>query len=246
MTRSLKSLGLLVGAMLVLCGLMAQAASAHVPARFTSEQNTTTITGETDPGTVSKFVVTGQTVECGIERYHGHVVGTSVETVTVTPTYTECTAFGFLNAKVTGFGHYPASEGAGPYCDYRLRADGFADIECPVGKDITVEASTCTVHVPAQTELGTTTENTKHPGIIYTTGRKVVTHLVPDITTEKHDLTLDIHFTDITATHTDGFACPLTSTGEATVATLDARITAWGEDPESGALVGITWDATTA
>jgi hypothetical protein len=238
MTRSLKSLGLLVGALLVLCGLMAQGASAHVPARFTAPGGVTTIKGKTDPGTVSVFVVTGQKVECGIEEYQGTVVGTSVESVTVVPTYTECVAFGFINAKVTGFGHYPASEGEGPYCTYTLTADGFAHIDCPPGKDITVEAGTCTVHVPAQTGLGTTTPEgvpTKHPGILYTT----------ENTSERHALTVDVHLDDITATHTDGFACPLSSTGEAAVATLDARIKVWALNA-LGNNVDITWDATVA
>jgi hypothetical protein len=238
MTRSLGRLTLLVGALLALLALTAQAASAHVPARFTSEVSTTTVRGNTDPGTTSTLVITGSNVQCSIEEYHAHTVSTSLESITATPTYTECTAFGFVGAKVTGFGHYPASEGAGPYCDYRLRADGFIDFECPTGKDVTIEASTCTVHIPAQTEIGTTTGSpvlTKHPGVIYTT----------ENTSGKHALTVDVHLTDITATHTDGFACPLTSSGENATTTFDARIQVWGLN-EVGSNIGITWDATVA
>jgi hypothetical protein len=227
MTRSLKSLGLLVGALLVLLGLMASAASAHVPARFTSEQAVTTARGANDAGTPTTFKVTGQEVSCTNEEYHFTAVGTSLESVKSKAVYTECTAFGFVNAKITGFGHYPAVEGAGPYCEYLLTANGTVHLVCPAGKDLTVEASTCTVHVPAQEGLGT---------VQFTTG-----------TWEgKHAVTLDVNVGSITATATDGFACPLTGSGDVTNCTIIGKTLVWGEDPTTHEAVGITWDATTA
>jgi hypothetical protein len=239
MTRKLRNLMLLVGALLALGGLMASAAGAHVPARFTSEQNVTTLRGVHDAGTSNTtFTVTGTNVTCEIEEFHGliepsttekddNVIDTSRTSVTITPTYTECEPSS--NSKVTGFGHYPASEGAGPYCDYELKANGGAGLVCPAGKDVTYDifGSICVIHVPAQNIAGT---------IEFTTGLR----------SGKHDLTLDINLSGITTNHTDGFGCPLSSGGESSGATLVGEATAWGQDPTTGAAVGITWDATTA
>jgi hypothetical protein len=228
MTRNLKRPILLVGVLLALLGLMAQAASAHVPARFTSEQNVTTIRGVHDAGTSNTtFTVTGNNATCEIEEFHGTAVGTSLESITINPTYTECTVWGFIGGKVTGFGHYPASEGAGPYCDYELKANGGAGLVCPAGKDVTYDAGPCISHVPAQNIAGT---------ITYTTGTRE----------GKHDLTLDINLSGITTNHTDGFACLFFSGGHSATATLVGKWTFWGQNPDTGAAVGITWDATTA
>jgi hypothetical protein len=228
MTRTLKSLGLLVGVLLALGGLLAQAAGAHVPARFTSEQNVTTLRGVHDPGTSSTtFTVTGNNVTCNTEEFHGTQVGVQVEDWTLLLIWRECTAFGFVGAKVTGLGLYPEVEGEGPFCHITIHSSGFFSIICALGKDITIDAGTCIAHVPAQSIAGT---------IEFTTGTRNV----------KHDLTLDVNLSGITTTHTDGFACPLPSGGESSTATLVGKWTLWGQDPETGAAVGITWDSTTA
>jgi hypothetical protein len=169
----------------------------------------------------------GLTLACSIEKYHGHVVGTSVESVTATPTFTECVAFGFVGAKITGLGHYPEAEGAGPYCDFSFGANGSLALVCPEGKDVTINGGTCIMHIPAQTGLGT---------ISYTTSTWE----------SKHALTLDINVTGITASYTDGFACPFNGSGENAEATVVGKATVWGEDATTGSAVGITWDATTA
>jgi len=230
MTRNLKTLHLLVGALLVLLGLMAQAANAHTPARFTTEQELTTIRGVHDPGTAETTIsITGSTVHCEIEEFHVETVGKSFESIGLVPTYTQCQAFGLMNGKITGFGHYgEAVEGAGPYCFYSLKASGKIDLVCPAGKEVTIEVGTvCIAHLPSQANLGT---------IQYTTGLK----------DGKHDLTIDVNLTAITVTHTDGLGCPFAGSGEVSNATMTGKWTFWGQDPTSGAAVGITWDATVA
>jgi hypothetical protein len=228
MTRIFKSLGMFVGALLALTALGASTATAHVPARFTTEQEVVTVRGVHDSGTpATVFVVEGQTVSCVIEEFHGTVKDAtrSVTFTTITPIYTECTAFGFVGAKVTGFGHY--GEAASETCDYKIRADRKADLECPAGREVTIDAGTCVTHVPTQTGLGT---------IEFTTGTRNV----------KHDLTLDINLSGITVNTTDGFACPLNGSTHLTNSTLVGKATAWAEDEETHAAVGITWEDTTA
>jgi hypothetical protein len=217
MNRNLKVLGLALVAILAMSAMVASAASA---ASFTSSQATTTIKGE--QVTANTFTVNGQSVTCGITKFHGHTSATQVASVTVTPTYTECKAFGFLEAKVTGFGHY----GEANKCDYVLYATGKADLVCPAGTDITIDGGTCVVHIKPQTNLGT---------ITYTTGTREGVH----------DLTLDINLTGIHAVTTGGFLCPLGGSGHTTTftnATLTGSATAWGEDPVTGKPVGITHD----
>ena len=224
MARRRKCLVWIVSLSVASWGLIASTASSHTPATFSSEQSSTTIRAVHDAGTsLTVFSVTGQTVTCETEEYHGSVSGTSVESVTITPVYTGCTAFGFVSAKITGFGHYGESE----KCDFVLKASGALDLSCPAGKEMTIDAGTCTVHVPAQSNLGTVT---------FTAGTRE----------GKADLTLDINLTGITVSHTDGFGCPFSGSGEVPNASLTTKATAWGQNPESGAPVGISRNATVA
>jgi hypothetical protein len=217
MKRNLKVLGLALVAILAMSAMMASAASA---ASFTSSQATTTLTGE--QVTANVFTVNGQTVTCGITKFHAHTSATQVASVTVTPTYTNCKAFGFAEAKITGFGHY----GEASKCDYVLYASGKADLVCPAGQEITIEAGNCVVHVKPQTNLGS---------ITYTTGTEFGVH----------DLTLDLNLTNIHAVTTGGFLCPLGPAEHKTTftnSTLTGSVTVVGEDPVTHAPVGITHD----
>jgi len=129
---------------------------------------------------------------------------------------------------VTGFGDW--GEEASKQCDFLIRAEGTADLECPAGADVTVEAATCTVHMGSQTKLST---------IKFTTG--LIDWGVPD--GKKHDLTLDLHITKIKANHTDGFLCPLTGSGESEAAELNGEITVWATRFSDDTPLGITWTA---
>jgi hypothetical protein len=218
-----RSIYLLPLTLLALGGIWVSGASAHTPATFTAEQNVTRVTGK--PDGPYEIRATGQNVTCEIAELEGTVVGTSVQQATLTPRFTECTAFGFINAKITGFGHYPASEGAGPYCDLVLNATSKGDLVCPAGKDVTLDGGTCTVHVPAQTgaETFTFTKITRE-------GKKA--------------FTVDVHLTTLTSTHTDSFGCPFAGGAESTNTTAIGNGEVWGEDPETGKPVGISLDQT--
>lgn len=224
MTRRLKALGLALVAVFAMSAVVTSVASAHTPARFTAPVSTT-ITG-TDHQTNSIFAVTGLNIECH-GSYHGVTSSTSTsqEVLTVKPAFTDCEAesiIGTMAVTVTGFGHYGVND---DNCDLRFRADEKLDIECKPGTDITIHAGTCTIHIPPQIGLGT---------ITYTTG----------VADSVHDLTVHVDATNVTATHTDGFACPLTSSGEASGTSLVGKITFTGENA-AAVPQHITWDATT-
>jgi len=82
------------------------------------------------------------------------------------------------------------------------------------------------VHVPAQSFAS---------GITYTT---------ETTTAGKHDLTVNIHIENITANHTDGFLCPLTTTGHDNTAVLEGSSTATAETDPGNSPLHLTWDAT--
>ena len=224
MTRNLKALGLALAAVFAMSAWIVSAASAHTPATFTGTKGATVRGAET---VANVFNVTGLETTCKNVEFHGSVAAAVSETQTINPTYSECTAesiIGTISVTVTGFG--------ATGCDYRVRADGKADLECAAGKEVTVDAGPCTVHVPAQTGLGTltfTTELKRHS----------------DEKTLSHDLLVHVVLTGITANHTDGIGCPFNGSAEGVVGTLTGTTTVWLEDI-NGTPVPLTWDATVA
>lgn len=155
MIKNLKVLGLALVALVALSAAMASAASAD---NFTATEAPVTVTGEQDGGAVlDKFTVDGGTVECKKTTYVGTSAVVTFSTLTVTPTYHECTFIG-LAATVNMNG-----------CDYLLHINtaagnttGTVDIVCEAGKEITVTAPSvgtakCIVHIPPKVGLGTIT-----------------------------------------------------------------------------------------
>jgi hypothetical protein len=88
-------LGIALVAVLALCAVAASAASA---AEFKSTTSPVTISGSQEGK--HKFTVDGTSVECTNATFLSESTATPAKTVTVTPTYSECTAFGFAKAKV--------------------------------------------------------------------------------------------------------------------------------------------------
>jgi hypothetical protein len=124
-------------------------ASAASASNFTSGSATTWVHGNQEPGAQHVFTVNSRTVKCETATFLGEATGTSVASLTITPTYSGCEAFGIKESegtKVTMNG-----------CDYKFTAasttSGTVQIECPVGQEITVDVGTgiCTVHIPPQT-----------------------------------------------------------------------------------------------
>jgi len=184
MLRKLEVLGLIV-----FCALSATEiprAVGHTPAEFIFDETPATVTG--NQAELHRFTITGHQLACTTITYHGVVSVTQVTQITIIPTYKECIInAGGLSATVTGF-----SNGN---CWYAFHANGFVDLECKAGTDVTVDAGTCVIHFPPQANIGTVT---------YTTGVR------PD---GRHDLNLQFAVT-LKTVHTDGFLCALTSTGE--------------------------------
>jgi hypothetical protein len=164
-------------------------ASAASASQYTASSYPATGTGSNTAGKET-FTTPGGTVQCD-----SHFVGTlaaASSTLTVTPTYTNCVAFGFLNATVDFMGcdylfHAGAAQGGGVY-------NNSADIVCEAGEGpVTIKAGTCVVDVPAQTGLTNVKTTNQGDGTI---------KVQPDVT-EK--VTMNVT--------TDGFGCPFPGTG---------------------------------
>jgi hypothetical protein len=131
MTRKIKTLGVALVAVFALTVVMASAASA---ASFTASTYPTTATGESAIGN-DVFTTEGGTVEC-----KAHFVGTltaASSDLTVTPTYTNCKAFGFVEATVTG-------------CKYTFTAVSTTSANVDVVSPCTIKAGNCHVTVKNQ------------------------------------------------------------------------------------------------
>jgi hypothetical protein len=181
MIRNFKALGVAAVAVLAMSAFVASAAQAQ----FTANEYPTSGTATNAVGN-SVFAVDGSNLECA-----GHYEGTLKEastTVTVTPTYTGCKAFGFASATVTTIG-----------CDYVFHdaganTAGTVDVECSAGNVIKIVAGNCEVQVGSQTGLKSITYSNSHPTV---TVKATVTGITVNATK-------------------DGFLCPLSGTGHKT------------------------------
>jgi hypothetical protein len=152
------------------------AASASA-AQFTAAKYPVTITG--NQSTAHKFTIGGSSVTCTTTTFTGTASGPSA-TQTMTPTYSGCTAFGFINAQVTING-----------CDMLVDASGHLKLVCPADKDIEIHGGPCTTTIhPANNgtlKTNTFTNNTPAAG----------------------QITLDTAVNNLHATVTSGFGCPV-------------------------------------
>jgi hypothetical protein len=206
--RNLKILGLAFVAMFAMHAIAATAASAN---ELTAEEYTTILTGVKDPTepTADKLVTTAGNVTCTNPTYLAELTKASTS-VTVTPTYSGCTAFGFP-AKVHMNG-----------CSYTLTlgaagaTTSTAALACPAGNEVTITANPaedgltpkCIVHIKPQAVGGTVT--TKNIGAGTT-----------------RELTLEINVSAIHYTHTEGTGLGKCTpgTGAAGVITAKAQVT---------------------
>ena len=159
MIRNYKAFGLALMAMLALGAFVAQGASAKqltVPSGLT----TVYVTGEKDLENQHVFSTPNGSVKCTTTHFHGSgpAASGSVNEITVEPTYTGCTAFGFATAhvKVNGCTYTfttPTSIGVG---QVTWSGSSQFHILCPAGKQIEITptafgVSNCTQFVPEQT-----------------------------------------------------------------------------------------------
>ena len=139
MIRNLKTLGLAIVAVLALSAVVASAAGAS---EFTAGSYPATATASSAKGN-DDFNTEAGSVQCKAHFHVGSLAAAS-ESVTVTPTYSECQAFGFLSATVHMNG-----------CDYVFYTNEKVDLACPKEKSVVITAATCTVAIHAQGELST-------------------------------------------------------------------------------------------
>jgi len=131
MTRKLKTLGVVLIAVFALTAVAASAASA---ANYTASKYPTTGTATSAAGN-DVFTFEGGTVECAA-HYEGTLNEASSD-LTVTSTNTNCKAFGFLEASVTG-------------CKMTLTAPGLFSTTTHYSGACTIKAGTCHVTVYTQ------------------------------------------------------------------------------------------------
>ena len=190
------------------------ATSAQGANEFIAGKYPATIHGTGNVG-VFKWQAFGGSVECK-NTFDGTLTEPST-TLKLAFTSTECKAFGFLEATVTNEGcellmHGTEFVKAGEY-------KAHLDFVCPAGKSLKVVAGTCEVQYKEQTGM-TTVQLINDKG-------------------SSEDVTFDPEVTGVKYTVLkDGFACPLSGTGEKT----DGEITA--SDEEGGQGVTLTAEGT--
>jgi hypothetical protein len=214
--RNLKILGLALVAMFAMSVVMATAASAD---EFTAEKYPASLVGAKDSTFVDEFNTTTGIVKCETPSYTG-TVKESATSVSVTPSYTGCTAFGFpATIDVNG-------------CQYKFNVNGGTSTEGDVdlvcgASSITVTAISagtikCTVHAATQSDI---TGTVKYKNIGSGTTQEV---------------TLEAALTGIDYSHTKGTGLGACTAGSATNGTLTAKgIVTGKEDPGSGLHVGV-------
>jgi hypothetical protein len=206
MNRKLKALGLALAAVMA----MAAFASSAYAAEFHSEATHTEIKGEQEETDV--FTTNAGTVKCTTATYVGTTSAATTSEITVTPTYSNCTAFGFVNTPIdTNNCHYTFT--SNPTVPPVLH------ILCPTAP-ITVTAFNCWVTVGSQTV---------NSGIEYTNKGAGTTR----------DVTVDVNISGLTYTqHSKSF--PGCTNGTFTNGTYVGKATVKGTNT-AGTQVGVWW-----
>jgi len=220
MTRKLKVLGLALMAVCAMSAMVASTASGHTPADFAIEKTPATITA--NQKTEHRWTITGQAFTCQVVALEGTVGEPTTTSIKMSATYDEC---GFFNAKFTGLAVDDSEIGAKGKCWYRFDAAGSVALECNEG-DVTIDAGPCVVHIPAQSFSS---------GVAYST---------ETIAADKHDLTVSFELKEITATHTDGFLCPLGGSGHNQTTALEGTSTMIAEAELDGVPLHLTHNPT--
>jgi hypothetical protein len=179
-----QSLGLAFVVVLAISAVVASAAQA-VPS-YTAASYPTFATGANTKGSET-FTTSGGTVTCD-SHFQGTLSAAS-STLTVTPSYSNCEAFGFLGADIDENGctyllHTSSKLSTGHY-------SSSLDIQCETGKKMVITASVCEVTIGPQTGLRSVTTMNSASSIT----------VVPNIT----DITVNVV--------KDGFGCPFSGIG---------------------------------
>jgi hypothetical protein len=137
---------ILTAALVAVAALMGlQAGSASAVPLFHSEVAHTLGSGSQVGSMV--FTVNAGTIKCNKITGTGTMSSATVTEVTSVPTFSECSAFGFVNVTIDTNG-----------CENIITADFEVHLTCPAGKNIEVTAFNCTVAFSPQS--ATTVEYT--------------------------------------------------------------------------------------
>ena len=85
------------------------------------------------------FTTNAGTVTCTTVSFSAGAPAGTTSSLTLTPNYDKCSAFGFINTAIDENG-----------CAYVLHAGGTSEIECPSGKKIEITAPFCTTTIGPQ------------------------------------------------------------------------------------------------
>ena len=162
MARKMRTLVL---ALVVVCSIGAVSASGASASLFrTNNPGQTTLTGQIHEGGPAKFTVEYGEVSCPTFSYTGNTGGEELVTFELTPSYSGCkTASGIPVTIKTNGCKYVFNAGE---FDEKSNTEGWMDIVCPEGQQITAEAiflgvKLCTATIPPQNELKKVTYTNK-------------------------------------------------------------------------------------
>lgn len=137
MIRRFKAVGVVMVAGLVMGAVLASAAQAT---NFTASKYPTAATASSSKGN-DEWKTEAGTIECQ-SHFHVSSLSESSEALTISPTFSECAAFGFLNMATHTNG-----------CTWVFYTSGTMDIKCPAGNQMVGTAATCEHTVGSQTTL---------------------------------------------------------------------------------------------
>jgi hypothetical protein len=214
MSLKLKALGLGVLTMLACSAFAAMNAGANSPGHFVSENHHTIIKG-LESGD-HRLHLTGDfgdgQIGCNKAEYHATSTGTTVESITVTPTYSECLTTGGTPGSVT-----VTHNGCNYTFTMTTGAPSPVHLSCPTGKAIEIHHPNCTITVAGPQTVNNAVE--------YTT----------DMRNGKHSITMHVAAKFNSQYH--GGICIFLGTSH--TGELNGSSTVWGEDT-LGNPVGIT------
>ncbi len=121
--------------------------------------------------TTNVFTTHAGTVECKKAEFSGSLTGAS-KTVEVTPSYSECKAFGFVEATVNMEGCkylFGTPEDVNGETTDTIHK-GKVSVTCPSGKTIKVSASGCVASVGAQSNLNKVESEKEGTGLLVKSG----------------------------------------------------------------------------
>jgi hypothetical protein len=179
---------------------------AYASGKFEAEKYPTSLVGSQEESSPHSFGTEAGPVKCATASFSGSLTEAS-NTMSLSPIYSGCEAFGFLEASIEMNGcTYVYSVGAG----YPMA------ISCPAGKSILIKGGTCKVSISAQTGVKGNNYALLRPT---STGRAAI------------EIQHKLSGLSYTVTQ-DGFLCPFAGTGTRTTGAYSGNTLVEGRNGE--------------